>query len=36
VPAQLTADGTPNRYRSAERTGVSDHWPVVMTLEKHP
>ncbi len=34
VPAQVTADGTPNRYRSAERTGVSDHWPVVMTLEK--
>jgi endonuclease/exonuclease/phosphatase family metal-dependent hydrolase len=33
VPAQVTADGTPNRYRSAERTGVSDHWPVVMTLE---
>ncbi len=36
VPAQVTADGTPNRYRSAERTGVSDHWPVVMTLEKRP
>ncbi len=34
VPAQVTADGTPNRYRSGERTGVSDHWPVVMTLEK--
>ena len=34
VPAQVTADGTPNRYRSEERTGVSDHWPVVMTLEK--
>lgn len=34
IPAQVTADGTPNRYRSAERTGVSDHWPVVMTLEK--
>ena len=33
VPAQVTTDGTPNRYRSAERTGVSDHWPVVMTLE---
>jgi endonuclease/exonuclease/phosphatase family metal-dependent hydrolase len=32
-PAQVTADGTPNRYRSAQRTGVSDHWPVVMTLE---
>ena len=36
VPDQVTVDGTPNRYRSAERTGVSDHWPVVMTLEKRP
>ena len=36
VPAQVTADGTPNRYRSAARTGGSDHWPVVMTLEKRP
>ncbi len=34
--AQVTADGTPNRYRSAERTGVSDHWPVLMTLEPRP
>lgn len=31
---QVTRNGTPDRYRSAERTGVSDHWPVVMTLEK--
>ena len=36
VPAQVTGDGTPNSYRSAERTGVSDHWPVVMTLQKNP
>ena len=36
VPAQVTVDATPNRYRSAERSGVSDHWPVVMTLEKRP
>lgn len=36
VAAQVTTDGTPNRYRSAERTGVSDHWPVVMTLEERP
>jgi len=35
-PAQVTADGTPNRYRSAERSGVSDHWPVLMTLEPRP
>ena len=34
VPAQLRADGTPQRYVSAERKGVSDHLPVVMTLEK--
>jgi endonuclease/exonuclease/phosphatase family metal-dependent hydrolase len=36
LPAQVTAEGTPNRYRSAERTGVSDHWPVLMTLEPRP
>ena len=34
VPAQLRPDGTPQRYVSAERLGVSDHLPVVMTLEK--
>lgn len=36
LPAQVTSEGTPNRYRSAERTGVSDHWPVLMTLEPRP
>jgi endonuclease/exonuclease/phosphatase family metal-dependent hydrolase len=36
LPAQVTAEGTPNRYRSAGRTGVSDHWPVLMTLEPRP
>lgn len=36
IPAQVTSDGTPNRYRSAERTGVSDHWPIVATLERRP
>jgi len=36
VPAQVTADGKPNRYHSAPRTGVSDHWPVLMTLERRP
>ena len=30
---QVTRDGRPNRYRSAERTGVSDHWPIVLTIE---
>ena len=33
IPAQVTPQGTPNRYRSAARTGVSDHWPVVVTIE---
>jgi hypothetical protein len=32
-PAQVSEDGTPNRYKSAARTGVSDHWPVVLALE---
>ena len=34
VPAQLRADGAPQRYVSDERKGVSDHLPVLMTLEK--
>ena len=33
TPAQVTPDSTPNRYRSAARTGVSDHWPLVVTIE---
>lgn len=36
VAAQVAADGTPNRYRSAEHSGVSDHWPIVATLEREP
>jgi endonuclease/exonuclease/phosphatase family metal-dependent hydrolase len=32
-PPQVTQQGRPNRYRSAARTGVSDHWPVVVTIE---
>ena len=32
-PAQVTENGTPNRYKSATRTGVSDHWPLLITLE---
>jgi hypothetical protein len=35
-PAQVTEKHTPNRYNSAARTGVSDHWPVVVTLERRP
>ena len=31
--AQVTADGTPARFSSADRSGVSDHWPLVVTLE---
>lgn len=33
IEAQISADGTPNRYKSAERAGVSDHWPLAMTIE---
>jgi endonuclease/exonuclease/phosphatase family metal-dependent hydrolase len=32
-PAQVSADGVPQRYRSAEKSGVSDHWPIVATIE---
>jgi endonuclease/exonuclease/phosphatase family metal-dependent hydrolase len=32
-PAQVREDGTPNRYNSAAGTGVSDHWPVIASLE---
>jgi len=31
--AQVTVDGIPNRYKAAERAGVSDHWPIVATIE---
>jgi len=31
--AQVTASGKPNRYKAAEQTGVSDHWPLVLTIE---
>ena len=32
-PAQVSDHGTPERFRSARRSGVSDHWPMVATLE---
>ncbi len=32
-PAQVSAEGTPERFRSATQTGVSDHWPIVATIE---
>ena len=33
---QLNADGTPRRFDSEARRGVSDHLPLVMTLETVP
>ncbi len=30
---QVTPDGTPQRHRSDEGTGVSDHWPMIATIE---
>jgi hypothetical protein len=33
TPAQTTAAGTPRRYADDPRQGVSDHWPLVMTIE---
>jgi hypothetical protein len=33
VPAQVTPDGKPRRHDSARRTGVSDHWPIIATIE---
>jgi hypothetical protein len=33
IPDQQQADGTPRRFRLPEASGVSDHWPVLMTLE---
>jgi endonuclease/exonuclease/phosphatase family metal-dependent hydrolase len=32
-PAQTSREGTPERFRSAEKTGVSDHWPMIATIE---
>ncbi|MDJ0699292.1 MAG: endonuclease/exonuclease/phosphatase family protein [Woeseiaceae bacterium] len=33
--AQVSLSGTPLRYDAPERRGVSDHWPVVVTLESN-
>lgn len=35
-PDQVSENNTPNRYNSAAGTGVSDHWPLVVTLEPRP
>jgi hypothetical protein len=32
-PAQVSKEGTPERFRSAAQTGVSDHWPMTATIE---
>ena len=31
--AQVTKDGTPQRYNAEARVGVSDHWPLLATVE---
>jgi len=33
IPAQVSSTGTPERYRSATRTGVSDHWPMIAVIQ---
>jgi endonuclease/exonuclease/phosphatase family metal-dependent hydrolase len=30
---QVSVTGTPERFRSDEGTGVSDHWPLIATIE---
>ena len=32
-PGQSTADGTPDRFEADDGTGVSDHWPLIFTIE---
>ncbi len=31
--AQVSATGTPERFNAADRSGVSDHWPIIATVE---
>ena len=33
VDDQVTPQGTPRRHDSASRSGVSDHWPIIATIE---
>jgi endonuclease/exonuclease/phosphatase family metal-dependent hydrolase len=33
VPDQVTSQGAPRRHDSASRSGVSDHWPIIATIE---
>jgi len=32
-PPQVSEEGTPERFRSDSGTGVSDHWPMIATIE---
>jgi len=33
IPAQVTPDGTPAHFDLRKRSGVSDHWPLLLTIE---
>jgi hypothetical protein len=33
IIAQTTKNGTPRRYNAKSQAGVSDHWPLIMTIE---
>ena len=33
TPAQVTPEGTPAHHNSADRQGMSDHWPIIATIE---
>jgi hypothetical protein len=33
IAAQVTDAGTPARFELPGGSGVSDHWPLVMTIE---
>ncbi|MGI9205596.1 MAG: endonuclease/exonuclease/phosphatase family protein [Woeseiaceae bacterium] len=32
-PAQVAEQGTPQRFNAVRRSGVSDHWPMIATIE---
>ncbi len=32
-PPQVSENATPQRFRSDTGTGVSDHWPLIATIE---
>ncbi len=34
VEEQVTLSGTPNRFNREQLSGVSDHWPMVVTIER--